>query len=61
MKHFLRWWYRVTGQKDEAEFMLGIAKLLDNYPLSDKARRMFRRWRAEYGHIYDLYHGDTQP
>lgn len=38
--------------------MLGIARLLDAYPLSGNVQRMFRKWRAEYGHIYDLYHDE---
>lgn len=60
---FLRWWYRVTGAKANAEDMRRLARMLDYYSsdFGDNSGRMMNRWQREYGHIYDLYQSEPAP
>ena len=50
-KHFLRWWYTITGQKSEAEYFLGLALLAH---LEDDGKGM-RFWKQHWGHILDVF------
>lgn len=55
---FLRFWYRITGQKATAEHMLQLAKMLDYYTdtfTTTPQRRMMDKWEREFGHIYRLF------
>lgn len=54
IKHFLRWWYEVTGQRREAQNMLCYALFAK---LQGDTEGM-KIWEQHYRHIHDLYKGD---
>ena len=51
MKKLLRWWYRITGQADDAKMVLGIALLQMANGHGDEIMQI---WKQEYRHIYEL-------
>ena len=52
MKHFLRWWYRITGQKDAME---DTRKWMLVFGLLDDSFDYVAQWRKDYGHIAKVY------
>jgi hypothetical protein len=49
-----RLWYRITGQKQLAERIYRLARILDSCS-PGHSTRFIEKWQREYGHIAALY------
>ena len=49
IRRIKRWWYRLTGQKAEAEYMLNLCQMLDDYTLAflNDSGWAMRRWEHD--------------
>lgn len=50
MKKLLRWWYRVTGQAEDAKKVLAVALL---QKANGDGDGIYQQWLKDYSHIYE--------